>query len=283
MEARCIDDSPGIDCMRACHAAFRVDPRAAVNAVLRGALALASVDTDTAKAAGEAPRLLLQPTHALPKPLRHVEWPLAFQYNTIVPGPLFWWDYLVQLTVKTDSRSNNTNMIMHVILNPLSEDVPWWVESIVTTNEYQMKSKRNGYASWEEVADVAWDGIAMMASTLPKETLLKMSVSFRGKAYVKYDLGASDLDVWTSVVSALFRPFPPSEMAARVRTFDARHGVLTLDGIDSTDTLKAWAAHMFAKARTQAPSHVSPGTSVAMNCTLRFDLPYSLRVADAFR
>jgi hypothetical protein len=84
MEAMCIDAEPGIDCRRACEAAIAKDPRAFVEALLRGAFALVGVDVDAAAAVTDPQWLPLDPVEPLPKPLEHVRWPLAFRHATVI-------------------------------------------------------------------------------------------------------------------------------------------------------------------------------------------------------
>jgi len=84
MEAMCIDADPGVDCRRACEAALAKDPRAFVEALLRGAFALVGVDVDAAEAVTDPQWLPLDPVEPLPEPLEHVRWPLAFQHATVI-------------------------------------------------------------------------------------------------------------------------------------------------------------------------------------------------------
>lgn len=105
MEARCTNEKPGIDCLRACRALSGSDPRATVGRVLRSALALAGVDASAARATSETPLLLLRPARAALKSFRHLsEWALAFQHYNAAKGQLSS-EYAVRLQLRTDPAS----------------------------------------------------------------------------------------------------------------------------------------------------------------------------------
>jgi hypothetical protein len=280
MEARCIDEKPDIDCLRACHALFEIDPRAATGAVLRGALALAGIDANTARTTNETPRLLLRPARAALESFRHLsEWALAFQYCDITKEGQMSSECAVELQLWADSVPI-TRATAYVHLKPLSA-TPWRIGVAITTKMYDAGRRHKEYASWEDVENYIWKGIRIMASTLPKETRLGVTVSFSGKAYVQYDFASGDLNDWISTVFAVFQPYPFGGMLfVQVRTSDERHGILLLDTFGSMDELKAWAAGVFAKARLQA-SYATPSITddLAIKCTFQFNLPYHLQVA----
>jgi hypothetical protein len=288
MDARCIDESPDADCLRACQAMLDTDPRAVIEGILRSALVLAGVDTDAARAAGGAPpTLLLRPTHALPESLCHTEWPLVFQHSIVAWDPVVWgtlargrpWEYIVQFILKAeDPRFDTIHVIAHVFLNPPSA-TPWQVQTRVSTGRYRVRRTQREYASWKGVIDDIWDGATTAANMLPREALLRIVLRFFGEVCVRYDFGSGDLDSWTSTVSALFRSFSPSDMSIRVRTSDARHGVLMLEGINHVEELEAWAADAFAKAQRQTACTLS-NKDLAMHCHVEFSLPYHLQAAN---
>jgi hypothetical protein len=158
----------------------------------------------------------------------------------------------------------------------------WKVETTISIKRYKVAQKHKHCVSWEDVVDYIWDGIRITASTLPKTTSLRASVLFEGRTYIKYDLGSSDLDTWVSAVSAIFQQLFPisTTISTRVRTSDARHGVLDFTGIILSDSLKEWATIVFAKERQQA-SVASGIKDIFFNdCILKFRLPYRLQVAE---
>jgi hypothetical protein len=289
MEARCVDERPGIDCLRACSALFNANPRATTEAMLRGALALAGVDvnaninTSTGMRMDSAPVLLLQPAHAIPESLRFWEWPLAFEYNTAA-----WMRFpfskikIVNLELKADSLPSPAGMIAHVYLAPAS-DFPLRVEMAMYANSRWKRSVNNKCALWQDAFAHIWNGVRATARALPKEALLKMHIWFTGKMNIQYNTAFGDLNAWLSAISAIFpSPFPDKDwVSVRVRTFDDRRGLLVLDHRSFLEELGEWATAVFTKGRQQA-SHYTSKTKFyygSIDCTLQFDLPYRLRVA----
>jgi hypothetical protein len=295
MEARCVDERPDIDCLRACSALFSDDPRLAFEAVLRGALALAGVDVGatgagTARAAGSAPRLLLlRPTRALPEPLRLWEWPLAFEYiaaastQSLLLPPLSTDN--VRFELKADSSRFSTSMDIYVGLRS-SSDFSWNVGVTVRIEPRWVENMSGEYALWQDVADHIWDSVRTMAGALPRETPLKIHIWLLGIMHIQYDAALfGDLNAWLSGVDAIFpSPFPYKDgVSVRVRADDGRYGTLILEDVKSVKQLKALVTKVFAEKHQKASYHT---TSTAnpyygiVDCALRFDLPYHLRVAE---
>jgi hypothetical protein len=279
MEARCIDEKPGIDCLRACLAAFKSGPYAVIEMLLRNAFQFAGVDVDSAAMVGHTLRLPLRPfrpRYNLPESLRDVEWPLVFQYASGWGNPPSY--YMVRLELRSDSPFPRTRTYIRMHLNQPS-DMPWIVNTfMINDRDEEIENTFIHYASWAELMDHIWSRVITITQILPSETQLQMIIKFDGRVNILYDFMSGDLNTWIDTVKGIFK-ITKKAIYTRVYTYDGRYGSLELENVETVDALEEWARRTFQRAR----SHTLGTTDgdLALDCLLEFIIfYYTLRAGD---